>query len=76
LPFGWQVPATHELPEAHCASLVHVLVVTAQTEPAHPAAPQASCTGAGHDPEPLHMAASVITPAEHVPARHSVDAPG
>src|SRR5207245_2931437 len=40
------------------------------------APPHESCTIAGHAPEPLHIAASVITPAEHVEARHSTAGPG
>ena len=84
LPFGWHWPATHELLGAHSASLVHGGVphpapehpAGAHTAPEHPPAPHESCTLAGHEPEPLHVADSVITPAEHDPARHSTDGPG
>jgi hypothetical protein len=74
LPFGWHWPATHELLAGHCASLLHV--APAHTAPEQPPAPHASCTIAGHVPEPLHIAGSVITPAEHDPARHSTAEPG
>jgi len=70
---GWHWPATHDALVAHCASLLHV---AAHTAPEHPPAPQASCTLAGQLPDPLHIAGSVITPAEHDPARHSTVAPG
>jgi len=72
---GWHTPATQDAVAAHCASLLQVLVV-AQAAPEHPPGPHASCTLAGHVPEPLQAAGSVITPAEHDPARHSTDAPG
>src|SRR5438128_1943060 len=73
VPLGWHWPATHDALVAHCASLLHV---AAHTAPEHPPAPQASCTLAGQLPDPLHIAGSVITPAEHDPARHSTVAPG
>ena len=73
LPLGWHSPATHDAFAAHCASLLHV---AAHTAPEHPPAPQESCTLAGQPPDPLHIAGSVITPAEHDRARHSTAAPG
>ena len=74
MPFGWHTPATHDAFAAHCASLLHVVV--AHTAPLQAAPPHESCTIAGHAPEPLHIAASVITPVEHVEARHSTAGPG
>src|SRR5437763_1664008 len=72
-PLGWHSPATHDAFAAHCASLLHV---AAHTAPEHPPVPQESCTLPGQLPDPLHIAGSVITPAEHDPARHSTVAPG
>ncbi len=74
LPFGWHWPATHDAFGAHCASLPHAAV--AHAVPLQAAPPHESCTFAGHAAEPLHVAASVITPAEHVKARHSTAEPG
>src|SRR2546423_12500361 len=73
LPFGWHWPATHDAVPAHCASVLHA--ADAHTAPLQAAPPHESCTIAEQAPEPLHRAASVITPSEHVVARHST-APG
>src|SRR5439155_8826789 len=73
LPLGWHWPATHDAFAAHCASLLHV---AAHSAPEHPPAPQESSTLAGQPPDPLHIAGSVITPAEDDRARQSTAVPG
>ena len=74
MPFTWHRLATHEAFAAHCASLLHVFV--AHALPLQAAPPHESCTTAGHEPVPLHIAASVTTPAEQVVARHWTADPG
>jgi hypothetical protein len=74
LPFGWHTPATQEAFVAHCASPVQA--VEAHDVPLQAAPPHELCTIAGHDPDPLHDAASVITPFEQARARHWTALPG
>jgi len=74
VPFTWHRLATHDAFGAHCASLLHAVV--AHAVPLQAAPPHESSTTAGHAPEPLHIAASVTTPAEQVVARHSTADPG